>query len=295
MTGGGKAGRYFEIDSTVFSNRSYVKVEGSTLLPSLEFKTRRAATGGLSVLDMLRHLNSRSRPLLENWNKEFVWDKLEGVKRTEEGDLETAVSNLTLEESVSKEDLRDELLRTRVADLAIALLNYQHRILMAEHVEIKCALRSMFLSSINQGKNFTLAEALSLSRLSTPQLFGELPESYRHRLVMDNPKFPGFTVPEGLTFTEPSCRKKFQSSPSGNRGAPRGIRASFSQRRTGKRGGRKKWDSYLTSKNVQAGGHSKASRVSTQTTRGGGSTARGSKSRGGKSGKGRARGKFKRK
>ena len=90
-------------------------------------------------------------------------------------------------------------------------------------------------------------------------------------------------------------KKSFQNSPSGNRGTSKGFKQSFANRNSSiKRGARKSRASFLTSKNVQAGGHSKAFRVSNQTTRRGGSTPRGSKPRGGKSNKGRGRGKFKR-
>ena len=236
---GGKAGRFFTLDPEVWANKNLVRVEGSTLLPSLEFKTRKAAVGGLSVLDMLKSLNDRSRPLLENWNKEFVWDKVEGIKKVEVEDIESAVGSLTLEESISKEDLRDELLlRTRVSELAITLLNHQHGILKAEHVEIKSCLRAYFLSLVGPKKNPRLAESLLQSRFSSPNLFGKIPESFIHKIHWDQ-MFAGFSPPNGLIIPDPSKRKKFLVAPSDNRGSVRSVERSFSQRPSNRqRGGR---------------------------------------------------------
>ena len=166
---------------------------------------------------------------------------------------------------------------------------------MADHVEIKCTMRSLFMSKVNQEENLKLAKALSHSRLSSQFLFGEIPESFQHSIVTDQ-NFPGFVAPSSLTFADPSIKKSFQNSPSGNRGTSKGFKQSFANRNSSiKRGARKSRASFLTSKNVQAGGQFKSSQMSTQTTRGGGSSTRGSKTRGGKTYRGKGRGKFNKK
>ena len=71
---GGTEGRYLAVDPTVFPKTHYIKWDAHTLLPSLEFKTRKALVDSLSATDMLRKQNAKTRPLLVNWEKTYVWD-----------------------------------------------------------------------------------------------------------------------------------------------------------------------------------------------------------------------------
>ena len=77
----GTEGRYLTVDPTVFPRTKYVKNDGHTILPSLEFKTRKALMDGHSAADMLRQQNAKTRPLLVNWDKAYVWDSKERLKK----------------------------------------------------------------------------------------------------------------------------------------------------------------------------------------------------------------------
>ena len=115
---GCKSGRYLSLDPNVFRNVSNVKYEGHTLLPSLELKNRKAVYSSLPVVDMLKHLNLRSRSMLVNWDQAFVWDSKDGLIE-DMGESAMNPNGLPLADTITKVQLRDELhLRTWVADLA---------------------------------------------------------------------------------------------------------------------------------------------------------------------------------
>ena len=79
------------------------------MLPSIDFKARLAARDTFSTLDMLRAQENKTRPLLVNWNRPGVWDKHTGVAKDENGELVASEDGSTLAESVTKEDLLNEL------------------------------------------------------------------------------------------------------------------------------------------------------------------------------------------
>ena len=154
-------------------------------------------------------------------------------------------------------------------------------------------LRSLFMEKFDHNVNPRLSEALVKSRLSSPLLFGEIPESLYQKIELSR-EFPSFKAPKFVTFSGPAPgkMKKFPGYPSGNRGASnssRSFRRSYPQRRPWARGGRSQ---LLSANNVQAGGQAKTSRGSMRTARGKAST-RGFKPRGGKGFRGKGRGKNK--
>ena len=292
---GCNSGKYLSLDPNVFRNVQNVKFEGHTLLPSLELKNRKAVLSSLPVIDMLKHLNVRTRSLLENWDKPLLWDSTVGLLETSEESASDS-PNLPLSETITKDQLRDELrLRTWGADAAVGLLDHQTKILIAQSAEIKIMLRTLLMEKFDHSSNQRLSEALAKSRLSSPGLFGKIPESFAHKLEQAQP-FPSFKAPEVVLFSGPpnGKSKKFQGVPSGSRGVSSTGKSKKKSSST-----LKNWSSgggnsqLLHSENIQyAGGHAKTSRGSTRTTRGKAST-RGSKSRGGRGARGGGRGKYK--
>ena len=168
--------------------------------------------------------------------------------------------------------------------------------IIAQSSEIKLMLRSLFMEKFDHSTNQRLSEALAKSRISSPGLFGKIPESFAQKLEQGHHGggFPSFKAPEVVLFSgpPPGKLKKFQGIPSGSRGVSITGR-SKKRSRTRKywtRGGKSQ---LLSSKNIQyAGGHATTSRGSMRTTRGKAST-RGSKSRGGRGARGGGRGKYK--
>ena len=145
---------------------------------------------------MLRAQEDKIKDLLVNWNKPYVWDRHSGVQRDEQGELVAAVDGLTLEASVSKEDLIIEHhMRSRLIDLAIGQLVHQGKLLVALQSEVKLTVRDLFLyRSLKQGSNKILLNALQNSRISVPDLFGPIPDSYKHKINQQG-KFDSLTPP----------------------------------------------------------------------------------------------------
>ena len=288
--------RYLTLEPDVFRNVQYVKFDGHTLLPSLELKTRKAVLSALPAIDLLKDMNLRSKSLMENWDKPLAWDSKLGLLDPSEEPSEDSLIPL-LSESITKEQLRDELrLRTWGADASLGLLDNSMKILIAEHAEIKIMLRSLFMERVKHSSNQRLSEALVKSRLSSPGLFGKIPDTYSQKLEKDGHpggNFPSFQAPECVLFSgPPPGKKKFQSTPSVNRGVSSLGRSKkrFRMRKSWSRGGKSQ---FLSSKNIQhASGYATTSRGSMRTTRGKPST-RGSNSRGGRGARGRGRGKKK--
>ena len=54
---------------------------------------------------MLIDQNYEAKSLLVNWNKSFVWNRQSGLQRDENGELVAALDEMTLEASVSSDDL----------------------------------------------------------------------------------------------------------------------------------------------------------------------------------------------
>ena len=74
---------------------------------------------------MLRVQSDKAKSLLVNWNKQFVCWRQSGLHRNENGELVAALDGITLEASVSSDDLIEEHhKRSRLSDLAIFQLDH---------------------------------------------------------------------------------------------------------------------------------------------------------------------------
>merc|ERR1712142_310720 len=114
---------------------------------------------------MLRAQEDKTRDLLVNWNKPCVWDRKKGVERDELGELVEAAEGLTLEESVTKEDLLTELhMRSRLNNLAISQLVHQGKVIVALQSEVRLQIRELLLyKTLNASSNKTLLSVLQNS------------------------------------------------------------------------------------------------------------------------------------
>ena len=287
VSGCSNSTRFLTLEPDVFRNVEFVKFEGHTLLPSLELKNRKAALSCLPVVDLLKQMNLRSKSILENWDKPLAWDSVVGLLDPSEESSEDSPI-LPLSDSITKEELRDELrLRTWGAESAISLLDHATKVLIAQHAELKLMLRSLFMEKVKQGANQRLSQALVNSRLSSPGLFGNIPESYSLKLENGHHEFPSFEAPDYVGFSGPAhARKKFQNTPSGSRGVSSNGRGK-KRHPTNKNWTRGEESQFLSSEKIQqAKGYATTSRGSTRGTRGKHST-RGSNSRGGRGARGR--------
>ena len=198
-------GRFLEVDEDIFKNTKYVRWEAHTLMPSVEYKARLIAKDSFSALDMLRAQEAKTRPLLENWNRPGVWVPQTGVSKEENGDLTAPEDGSLLAESVSKEDLLNELHnRSDLNSLAISQLDHQSKVIIALHSELKLQMRDSFLfNAMPSSSNNTLVEAVKNSRISVPQLFGPVPNQYRDK-VLDYPNvFTPLRPPALIKFSGP--------------------------------------------------------------------------------------------
>ena len=125
-------GWYLSVDSDIFPTTPFIEWDAHTLLPSVEYKARLAAKDSFSAVDMLRAQEEKIKALLVNWNKPCVWNRHSGVQKDEQGELVASLDGMTLEASVSKEDLIEEHhMRSRLIDLVIAQLVHQGKLLVA--------------------------------------------------------------------------------------------------------------------------------------------------------------------
>ena len=139
---------------------------------------------------------------------------------------------MTLEATVSKEDLIEEHhMRSRLIDLVFAQLVHQGKLLVALESEVKLTVRDLFLyRSLKPDSNKVLLGALQNSRISVPELFGPIPESYKYKIAHQN-KFDSLSPPGSFSISGPLLKKKnFPARPSGNRGSDSFARQSSRQR-----------------------------------------------------------------
>ena len=168
-------------------------------------------------------------------------------------------------------------MRSRLIDLVIAQLVHQGKLLVALESEVKLTVRDLFLyRSLKPDSNKILLGALQNSRISVPELFGPIPESYKYKIANQN-KFDSLSPPGSFAISGPLLKKKnFPARPSGNRGSDslQGFsvqRVAFGQPRRAR-----------GSQNFRKGGRGKATQVSQPATRGAASRGRG-RPRGGRS------------
>ena len=213
-------GRFLEVDENLFQNTKYVRCDTHTLIPSVEYKARLIAKDSFSSLDMLRAQEAKTRPLLENWNSPGVWVPKTGVSKEENGDLTAPEDGSLLADSVSKEDLLNELHnRSDLTNLTISQMDHQSKLIIALHAELKLQMRESFLfNAMPSSSNNTLVEAVRNSRMSVPQLFGPVPNQFRDK-VLDYPNvFTPLRPPALVKFSGPIKKKTFRRRPFGSRG-----------------------------------------------------------------------------
>ena len=137
-----------------------------------------------SALDMLRTQEAKTRPLFDNWNSQGVWMPKTGIVKDENENLVIPESGALVADSVNKEDLLRELhRRSDLNNLAISQLDHQSKLVTAMHAELKLHMREVVLyNAMPRSHNQSLVESVRNSRLSTPQLFGPIPNSHRDRI-----------------------------------------------------------------------------------------------------------------
>ena len=230
---------------------------------------------------MIGAQNDKIKALLVNRNKPGVWNRQSGVQNDDQGELVAALDGMTLETMVSKEDLIEEHhMRSRLFDLVIAQLVLQGKLLVALESEVKLTVRDLFLyRSLRPGSNKILLSALQNSRISVPELFGPIPESYKYKIGHQD-KFGSLSPPGSFSISGPLLKKNFRARPSGNRGSGSSARQSSKQRDVFRQPKRVRG-----SKNARGGGRVKATQVSQPATRGTTSRSR-ARPRGGRSTRG---------
>ena len=170
-------------------------------------------------------------------------------------------------------------MRSRLIDLVIAQLVHQSKLLVALESEVKLTVRGLFLfRSLKPDSNKILLGALQNSRISVPELFGPIPESYKYKIANQN-RFDSLSPPGSFAISGPLLKEKknFPARPSGNRGSYSFARQSSLQRVAFGQPRRARG-----SKNFKRGGRGQATQVSQPATRGAASRGRG-RPRGGRS------------
>ena len=96
----------------------------------------------------------------------LVRNRQSGVQKDEQGELVAALEGMTLEATVSKEDLIEEHhMRSRLIDLVIAQLVLQDKLVVVLESEVKWTVKDLFQTrSLRLVSNKTLLSALQNSR-----------------------------------------------------------------------------------------------------------------------------------
>ena len=166
----------------------------------------------------------------------------------------------------------------------MAQLEHQGKILVALQSEIKLTVRDLFLfRSLKPDSNKILLGALQNSRISVPDLFGPIPDYYKHKINHQG-DFPSLKPPVSFRISGPLPKKKnFLGGPSGNRGS-----ISFEKQSSMQRTVRGQPRLARGSKNFKRGGRPKSTHVLQPATRGTASRSRG-RPRGGRASRGAGR------
>ena len=269
-------GYYLTLDSNLFT-KSEVKWEGSLLLSSLEFKNRIMTKCVFSAISVNKDSIDRSSDLLKNWDSPVQWTN-EGLSLNEDGKAVLHSEGVLLKDSISKEDLRDELLISNSAlKLSNAALQKSIIALKAQNTEIRWKLRKNVLAYGDEA-NQELRNMLKFSRFSVPSLFGPVPIDLLHKITNNPTQFPRIKLNSVLGS---KGGLKTRSNPTLSR--PTVGRAGFF---TGSRGGAR-------STRARRSGTTARNYTPKNGTRGGGAQAqpprRGVGRRGARGGRGRGR------
>ena len=127
----------------------------------------------------------------------------------------------------------------------MAQLDYQSKLAIAMHAELKIFMREVLLfNAMPQSSNQTLVETVRNSQLSVPQLFGPFPSFYRDKLQVypQQGQFKPFSPPSMVKFLAPVRKQTFRGRSSAPRrgfpsqsqiAQPRAPRGQFKRGRGG--------------------------------------------------------------
>ena len=161
---------------------------------------------------MLKAKEAKTRALFDNWNSQGVWVPETGIVKNENGNLVIPEEGALVAHSVSKEDLLRSLhRRADLNNLAISQLVHQSKLVSAMHIELKLHMREVVIyNAMPRSNNQILVESVRNSRLSTPLVFGPIPNSHRDRLRVypNEGQFVPVTPPSMVNFTAPVRRHR---------------------------------------------------------------------------------------
>ena len=209
------SGRHLEVDPEVFPGHRFLSCDNENLIPSLEHKSRLLARDGFAALDMVRAQEDKTKLLFSNWNSPGVWHQEKGVLTNEDGSLVVPENGATLAESVTKEDLLQELYnKADLSKLVIRNLEHLTKLAIASHAESKLFMREIVLfNALPSDSNLQLIESVRNTQLSSPLLFGPIPNSFRDKIKSFhvNGVFKPFAPPSEIRFQAPVKKHTFRN------------------------------------------------------------------------------------
>ena len=103
-----------------------------------EHKSRLVARDGYAALDMVRAQEDKTKLLFSNWNSPGIWSQEKGVLTNDDGSLVLPDNGAKLVDSVTQEDLLQELYnRSQLSSLVIRNLEHLVKLAVAAHTESK--------------------------------------------------------------------------------------------------------------------------------------------------------------
>ena len=227
------SGRQLEVDPEWFNpGTKFVRCDNENLIPSFEHKSRLVARDGYAALDMVRAQEDKTKLLFSNWNSPGIWSQEKGILTNDDGSLLMPDNGAILADSVTKEDLLQELYnRSDLSKLVIRNLEHLIKLAVASHAESKIFMRESFLyNALSINSNMQLIELARNSQLSSPLLFGPIPKSYREKIITSHVTgaFKPFAPPAGeLRFQAPIRKHTFRNFSKTKRRPP--VRQAFTQ------------------------------------------------------------------
>ena len=180
---------------------------------------------------MINDLKSRIRSLLTNLDSPREWSYTSGLVLEDDGSPHIQVDNKPLSETIPKEDLAEEL-KTALRQLELVTFQNEHQahIYRTAITEIKMSMRQLVLNTAPLNQNPELKGTLKKSRLSTDTLFGPIPESMHHEILLSG-DLRKLQIKPSVIYPAPSAPVS-RSKP---RGTSQPIRRGFSGRGRGGR------------------------------------------------------------
>ena len=217
-------GRHLEVDPEVFPGQRFVGCDSENLIPSFEHKSRLLARDGYAALDMVRAQEDKTKLLFSNWNSPGIWHPEKGVLTNDDGSLVMPENGAVLADSVSKEDLLQLLYnKSDLSKLVIRNLEHLTKLAVASHAESKIFMREIVLyNALPVNSNMQLVESVRNSQLSSPLLFGPIPNSFREKIrtYHVNGTFKPFAPPSEIKFQAPVRKHSFRNRSRARRRPP---------------------------------------------------------------------------